>query len=902
MTAEILAPAAAPATAVERGLAEVLAAVLSVEEIGVEQHFFDDLGADSLLMARFCARVRKRPDLPAVAITDVYGAPSIRALAGTLVVDDAPAGVQHRFAGLLADVLGAGSVGPDQNFFDDLGADSMLMTRFCARVRKEGGLPPVAITDVYRHPTVRALAAAVAVADAPAPVAPPPSVPAARASSGQYVLCGALQLLLICGYAYGTAVVLQRGFDWIFAGSGLLDDYLRAVVAGGLGFLAACLVPIAVKWALVGRWKPGRVRIWSLGYLRFWTVKTLVQLNPLALFAGSPVYSLYLRALGARVGRGVLVLTRHVPICADLVSLGDGTVVRNQTFLNAYRARAGWIEIGPVELGREVYVGERSVLDIGTAMGDGAQLGHASSLHEGQRVPAGESWHGSPARPSTADYRQLGPQDARRGHAGVVTTLQAVLWFLLYVPFVAGGVALLLTAVPALNSLLEPGSGAFTDPAFFGTVLLSSVVVFFGSMALSIVGALTLPRLLRALVQPGRVYPLHGVHYSAHRAITRLTNRRFFVEFFGDSSSVVHYLRWIGYRLRPLLQTGSNFGSELRHENPYECSVGRGTVIASGLTFLNTDYTSTSFRVSRTTIGAQSFLGNDIVFPPQARTGEDVLLATKVLVPVDGPVREGVGLLGSPSFEIPRSVARDGRFNHLMAGEEFHRRLAAKNRHNGRTMAAWILAKWVYAFGLTLFGLLAADLYATLGAAALAASEVAILLFTLLHVTVVERASTGFRGMSPTYCSIYEIGFWRAERFFKMQSGPSLNAVFIGTPVQSLFWRLVGVHLGRRLFDDGCGMSEKNLVTIGDDVTLNAGSFIQCHSQEDFAFKSDRTTVGSGCTIGVAALVHYGVTMEDDAELGPDAFLMKGEEVPAGAAWAGNPARDARTLRPGALR
>ena len=29
------------------------------------------------------------------------------------------------------------------------------------------------------------------------------------------------------------------------------------------------------------------------------------------------------------------------------------------------------------------------------------------------------------------------------------------------------------------------------------------------------------------------------------------------------------------------------------------------------------------------------------------------------MVPIDGPVREGVGLLGSPAFDIPRTVARD---------------------------------------------------------------------------------------------------------------------------------------------------------------------------------------------------------------------------------------------------
>src|SRR5690606_22352201 len=104
----------------------------------------------------------------------------------------------------------------------------------------------------------------------------------------------------------------------------------------------------------------------------------------------------------------------------------------------------------------------------------------------------------------------------------------------------------------------------------------------------------------------------------------------------------------------------------------------------------------------------------------------------------------------------------------------------------------------------------------------------------------------------------------------------------------------VGVRVGRRLFDDGCGMPEKTLVTIGDDVTLNFRSIIQCHSQEDGAFKSDQITIGSGCTVGVGAWVHYGVRMGDGATLEADSFLMKGEEVPRLTRWGGNPARELR--------
>ena len=68
----------------EGAFAEVLAEVLGVERVSVDGNFFDDLGADSMVMARFCARVRKRPDLPAVSIKDIYQHRTIKSLATAL--------------------------------------------------------------------------------------------------------------------------------------------------------------------------------------------------------------------------------------------------------------------------------------------------------------------------------------------------------------------------------------------------------------------------------------------------------------------------------------------------------------------------------------------------------------------------------------------------------------------------------------------------------------------------------------------------------------------------------------------------------------------------------------------------------------------------------------------------
>ena len=88
------------------------------------------------------------------------------------------------------------------------------------------------------------------------------------------------------------------------AGTGVIDIYLRAVLFGGGVFLSLCVLPIVSKWILVGRWKRQQIRVWSLGYFRFWLVKTLIRSNPLALImVGSPLYGVYPRALELGSGK-----------------------------------------------------------------------------------------------------------------------------------------------------------------------------------------------------------------------------------------------------------------------------------------------------------------------------------------------------------------------------------------------------------------------------------------------------------------------------------------------------------------------------------------------------------------------------------------------------------------------
>ena len=68
-------------------------------------------------------------------------------------------------------------------------------------------------------------------------------------------------------------------------------------------------------------------------------------------FTGTPIYNAYLRLMGARIGRNVVISSRHGPVCADMLTIGDNTILRKDTIVLGYRAQSNFIHIGPVEIG-----------------------------------------------------------------------------------------------------------------------------------------------------------------------------------------------------------------------------------------------------------------------------------------------------------------------------------------------------------------------------------------------------------------------------------------------------------------------------------------------------------------------------------------------------------------------
>ena len=204
--------------------------------------------------------------------------------------------------------------------------------------------------------------------------------------------------------------------------------------------------------------------------------------------------------------------------------------------LPGYRAHAGRIQTGAVTIGRDVFIGEKSVLDINTAMGDKAQLGHASSLHSGGWVPAGERWHGSPAQPTAVDYLRVPPVRCgafRRASAGF-----SLCWRCSSSPchWPRAAWRWLLSRFPRSPHWCSPANTSVGTPEFYVDAAVISVVLFGGAVVLGWFFMMTVPRVLNLVLAPEKVTPCTDAALSDQPRHHPHDQLKFFTQLFGNSS------------------------------------------------------------------------------------------------------------------------------------------------------------------------------------------------------------------------------------------------------------------------------------------------------------------------------------------------------------------------------
>jgi non-ribosomal peptide synthetase-like protein len=194
-------------------------------------------------------------------------------------------------------------------------------------------------------------------------------------------------LLLFAGWCEGVQ------------GAGLALAPLVTLATG----LAACVFVIALKWALLGRVRPGQHAFWSCwcGRWDFLYVAWELLARPvLSVTEGTLLLPWYLRAMGARIGRRVVLGGGFSQVVdPDMLDLGDGSTVSALFQAHSFEDRVLKIDVVRVRAGATVGAG--AVVFFGSDIGEGARVAPNSVVMKHERLLPGRSYEGCPTR-STA--------------------------------------------------------------------------------------------------------------------------------------------------------------------------------------------------------------------------------------------------------------------------------------------------------------------------------------------------------------------------------------------------------------------------------------------------------------------------------------------------------------------
>jgi non-ribosomal peptide synthetase-like protein len=171
------------------------------------------------------------------------------------------------------------------------------------------------------------------------------------------------------------------------------------VVAG----VGATLFAAAMKWLLMGRYRPCERPLWSVFVWKTELVtslrENLADLYLLDVLKGTPFLGLCFRLLGTKVGRRAYLETTDLTEF-DLVTIGDDVALNRDCTVQTHLFEDRVMKMSTIAIGDRCSVGAVSLVLYDTAMADGASLGSLSLQMKGEVLPGRSSWEGIPAAPA----------------------------------------------------------------------------------------------------------------------------------------------------------------------------------------------------------------------------------------------------------------------------------------------------------------------------------------------------------------------------------------------------------------------------------------------------------------------------------------------------------------------
>ncbi|MBC7633194.1 MAG: AMP-binding protein [Flavobacterium sp.] len=212
-----------------------------------------------------------------------------------------------------------------------------------------------------------------------------------------------LSVVLALGAVVGMLSVADR-YGWLVAA---LTSGLALMAVG----MVAAVVATAAKWLLVGRVRPGEHPLWSSFVWRSELADTFVEVLAAPWFArcttGTAALNVWLRSIGAQIGRGVWCETYWLPE-PDLIRLHDGATVNRGCVVQTHLFHDRMLSMDTVILQAGATLGPHSVILPAARLGNHATIGPVSLVMRGESVPDKTRWLGNPIGPWTEDDDLVG--------------------------------------------------------------------------------------------------------------------------------------------------------------------------------------------------------------------------------------------------------------------------------------------------------------------------------------------------------------------------------------------------------------------------------------------------------------------------------------------------------------
>ncbi len=110
------------------------------------------------------------------------------------------------------------------------------------------------------------------------------------------------------------------------------------------------------------------------------------------------------------------------------------------------------------------------------------------------------------------------------------------------------------------------------------------------------------------------------------------------------------------------------------------------------------------------------------------------------------------------------------------------------------------------------------------------------------------------------------------------------------TALSILFYRLMGMKIGKDVTINSTAIADPSLIELGDKVTVGGSASIMAHYAQGGFMVVAPVKIGARATIGLRAIVMGGAEIGEKAKILAGSFLLPNTKVPAGETWGGIPA------------